>query len=405
MSKLQKTTGDIAKKLCQQITEHIGGEWSDNPAQWWSNIYNSSQTTNMFFTELMNTIIKQRIISESFENPLGKYKSGELPLGIGSQEIYMNPKTGRDFITKIDDETAPISNWEATGVGDDQKNRNYGLLYDSPIDMKTCWYRLNYGKQYKNTYSDLELRNVMTTWDSVGEFIDGVARNLWASAEIEEYEASMDVFANGYAQGFMSSTPITAITDKATAQAFLVKARAYYRHFLAPSTKYNAWSNQHPTAPIKTWSRPDGISIVLTPEAEAVVDVYALAEAFNMDKTEMIGKIIRVDRIDEAGEVQAILLDDKVIHFEGITNRTDAFFNSDTCKENLLLVRRNILSLSPFGNAVAFTTATFTLTASEPADWSTKYTNYFTKTGESYTPVPAGDAAPDWEANTYYAKS
>lgn len=50
--------------------------------------------------------------------------------------------------------------------------------------------------------------------------------------------------------------------------------------------------------------------------------------------------------------------------------------------------------------------ATFTVTSSQPSDWSTKYTNYFTRSGTSpnyvYTHV-TGSTAPTWAASTYYA--
>ena len=50
--------------------------------------------------------------------------------------------------------------------------------------------------------------------------------------------------------------------------------------------------------------------------------------------------------------------------------------------------------------------ATLTVTSSQPSDWTTKYTNYFTRTGSSpnyvYTHV-TGTSAPTWEASTYYA--
>lgn len=43
----------------------------------------------------------------------------------------------------------------------------------------------------------------------------------------------------------------------------------------------------------------------------------------------------------------------------------------------------------------------YALLTSEPADWSTNYTNYYTKSGSTYNHV-TGDTAPTWEANTYY---
>lgn len=40
---------------------------------------------------------------------------------------------------------------------------------------------------------------------------------------------------------------------------------------------------------------------------------------------------------------------------------------------------------------------------SAPANWTSDYTNYFTKSGDDYTPV-SGSVAPTFVANTYYAK-
>ena len=40
---------------------------------------------------------------------------------------------------------------------------------------------------------------------------------------------------------------------------------------------------------------------------------------------------------------------------------------------------------------------------SEPGDWDTNYTDYYTKSGDTYTPV-SGSTAPEWEASTYYTR-
>lgn len=46
----------------------------------------------------------------------------------------------------------------------------------------------------------------------------------------------------------------------------------------------------------------------------------------------------------------------------------------------------------------------YVLTTSEPADWSTNYTDYYTKSGNDYVAVPAGAEAPTWTSNTYYKR-
>lgn len=49
------------------------------------------------------------------------------------------------------------------------------------------------------------------------------------------------------------------------------------------------------------------------------------------------------------------------------------------------------------------TVEVYDLLTAQPADWSTNYTNYFTKSDDTYTPVTGG-SAPTFEADTYYKK-
>lgn len=45
----------------------------------------------------------------------------------------------------------------------------------------------------------------------------------------------------------------------------------------------------------------------------------------------------------------------------------------------------------------------YTLTSSQPDDWSTNYTDYYKKENGVYTKVAEASAAPAWAANTYYS--
>lgn len=48
--------------------------------------------------------------------------------------------------------------------------------------------------------------------------------------------------------------------------------------------------------------------------------------------------------------------------------------------------------------------ATYALVASQPADWATKYKDYYTVSGGVYSAV-TGETAPTWAADTYYKKT
>lgn len=402
--KMQNTTGKIAKALAKQLTDSIGQQaaWSDNPSQWWSNMFTNANNVNAFFNALTDVIISQRIKSESFDNPLEQYKSGQLPLGLGEAEIYFNPQNGRDFRTKVDDQNVGVNSWEDNN---DDHNFNSRLFFDKLPDVKEVFFRVNYGKQYKRTYSDIELNNTMTTWDAVGQFIDAISRDLVASANIEEFDTMRNLFAVGYTNNFVPIQPITAITDKATAEAFLVKAREYFTSFQFPSEQFSPWNAKNPEALIKTWSKKDRISIIMSAATAAVVDVYALAAAFNMDKADFLGKVTVVDKLDSAGKIAAVMFDDTYIHVQPKVEMTGSFFNPDTVKQNFYLTKTAIMSLDPFANAVAFTTDTFTDLTQAPANWSTTYTDYYKKTGTTYTKLEEQTTPPTFEAGKYASKA
>lgn len=402
--KMQKTTGKIAKALAKQLTDSIGQQaaWSDNPSQWWSNMFTNANIVNAYFNALTDVVISQRIKSESFDNPLEQYKSGQLPLGLGEAEIYFNPQNGRDFRTKVDDQNVGVNSWEDNN---DDHNFNSRIFFDKLPDVKEVFFHVNYGKQYKRSYSDIELNNAMTTWDAVGQFIDAISRDLVASANIEEFDTMRNLFAVGYTNNFVPIQPITAITDKATAEAFLVKAREYFTSFQFPSEQFSPWNAKNPEALIKTWSKKDRISIIMSAATAAVVDVYALAAAFNMDKADFLGKVTVVDKLDSAGKIAAVMFDDTYIHVQPKVEMTGSFFNPDTVKQNFYLTKTAIMSLDPFANAVAFTTDTFTDLTQAPANWSTTYTDYYKKTGTTYTKLEEQTTPPTFEAGKYASKA
>lgn len=394
--KMQKTTGDIAKKIAKQITKSIGADsaWSDNANTWISNILSDSDMANSFFSGLTNTIVKQQILSRFFNNPLERFKTGELPYGLAESEFYINPQTGETFLF-------PEADTAGTG-------NNADLLKDKLPDIKQIFFKKNYGKKYKKTYNDVQIINIVQSWDDMGKLIDSISRSLVSDANIEEFDTMKAIMTSGFNNGDMVVSSISDITDKASAEAFLVKAREKYLSFQFPSDEYNSWTDSA-SHKVKTWSDADSISIIITAKTSAVVDVYALAAAFNIDKAEIMGKVFVVDKIDDAGKVAAILFDDTKLHFEKVLERAYSFFNPESCSVNFYYYRQAILALDPFANCIAFTTYTYTkLTSSEaPEDWSTNYNDYFTKSGVSGDAYIKNsfDAAPVYAANTYYKRT
>lgn len=375
-----------AQAIANTLTEQLGRPdlISDSAPMWWNGIARSSLTMNKYFETLVDVIISQKIVSKSFTNPLARFKNSTLPLGFGESEMYFNPQTGRYFAVNV--ETAypgeTIATTKNDGVGETHQslNQNAHILVDKVPDIKQVFYKVNYGRQYQRTYSALELQKAAASWKSYASFIDGIARDINASANIDEFRAMKDLFTNGVANALIPQLPIQAVTDEATAKALLVEARTLYGAFQFPSEDYNGWNMTHAEGDkITTWTEPGAVSIALVNRSDAVTDVQALAAAFSMNKADFMGKKFVVDKLDADGEIQAIIFDDALIHVTDVFNQTGQIYNPATAKENIFLNKQAIMALCPFANAVAITTATFTKVTTQPSDWATKYNEYYVK--------------------------
>lgn len=430
---MERTTAQQARDIAYSVTEQVlnarGGQisetWSENPTEWWSNIYSHAALTNEYFETLVNTFVYMRIQANDFENPLRQYKSGDLPLGFGQTEIYINPQTGRYFAINPEQSTTdsvyyPGQNYSSgvvqdgtganasgltttilDGVGQTNAavNRNSHILLDKLPDIKQVFFRVNYGRQYQRTYSGTDILKTVETWENYAQFIDGIARDINSSLQIDEYDAMRNLFADAVARGILPIYPITALATESDAKTLLQYARQFHTDFQFPSEQFSSWNVSNPGNTIKTWSKPDGISIMLTSQTVSVVDVQALASAFNLEYANFIGKRQLVDYIDSARKVKAIMFDDFAINVKDVIDQTGELYNPATMKLNIFRNKQSIMALNPFANAVVFGTFTFTLVNNSgvaPADWATAVGKYFQKSDAgTYTAING--------ANTTYA--
>lgn len=420
---MKKTTAKQARDIAYQVTESVmkntGGQisetWNENPTVWWQNIYSKANLTNEYFQTLVDTFIYMRIQANDFENPLAQYKSGDLPLGFGETEIYINPQTGRYFAinpeetvsgdvyypgygytTKVTNGSGANSSGLATtildGVGETNAsiNRNQHIMLDKVPDIKQIFFRVNYGRQYQRTYAGSEILKTVETWENYAQFIDGIARDINASLQIDEYNAMRDLFTKAMEVGIIPIYPLTALANESDAKTLLQYARQFNTNFQFPSKNFSAWNVMNPGDEITTWSKPENISILLTAQTTSVVDVQALASAFNLEYSNFIGKRTQVDFIDSNNKVKAIMFDDFAINCKDVLDQTGEFYNTAGAKLNVFRNKQSIMALNPFANMVAFTTNTFTSVTgdSAPADWATATGKYYQKSAAgTYTAI------------------
>lgn len=325
-----------------------------------------SDMRNKFISSLVNRISYTAFEVKYFNNPLRDLQRNELPLGAIGQNIYINPARGRVY--NIDDFA--------------------GLLAKYESDIKTEYTPINFDVQYPVTIVRKELEKAFTSWGDLERFLAGITTSLYNGAYIDDYKFTKKLITNAYTQNavqmetyaFAGATP-----TEAELKGLVKKLRTDYKNFQIPSTNYNAWAKVGGYGrAIISWSDPEDIVVFVNNQLGADIDVDVLASAFNMDKTDLIGRIYYVEDFnltDDEGNVQvdgsniiAFICDRRWFKIEQKDMFLDEFYNANNRSWQTYLSVIKAFNFSFFANAKMYVKAAPTVNVSSMAFAETSVT-------------------------------
>lgn len=311
---------------------------------WAEPILSNNAIMNEFFGMLVQRIIYTQIDVKLFNNPLQMLEGDTIPLGSIGQEIAINPIKGRLF--NVDDFAGLLAKYEA--------------------DVKVQYMHVNSDIQYPVTITRAKVVDAFTSWENLNRFIDGITNALYNGAYIDRYRMSKDLVASAYAGNNVQIKTISAVTSEATAKAFVKEARNLYKFFQFPSTNYNAWNKVGGYGrELLTWCRPEDIVILLRADVSTELDVDVLAQAFNMSRTDLIGRIIDVDNFDiyegdtktfDGSNIVGMIADRSWFRIKTRELTMDEFYNANNRTWQFYLNDVRMYQYSLFANAVVFAT-------------------------------------------------
>ena len=276
------------------------------------------------------------ISNKSYDNPLAFLKKGSVPLGTDIQDIYENPAQAKKY---------EYSN-EAMAR----------LLTITDPDTHVAYYRRNRQDYYTKTISREGLQGAFVSWEAFNDFITGITQSLYSGNYIDEFKYTKSLVDGAYDNNKVIVQTVTDVTDETSAKAFVKQVRTLYNKMTFPSTKYNAYSQfSGSKGEITTWTTPDRIVFMVTADIMSIIDVDVLAVAFNMDKANLLGRIIVVDEFENP-EIKAVLFDEAWLQIYDNIFRFDEFYNAVTMTWNEYLHAWGTFAISPFANAVVLAT-------------------------------------------------
>lgn len=309
-------------------------------------ILENPNVMNEFMNVLVQRIVYTQVNTKLFNNPLRVLEGDRIPLGAIGQEIHINPAKGRKF--DVDDFAGLLARYEA--------------------DVKVQYHQLNSDLQYCVTITRAKIKDAFVSWSTLEDFITGLTQSLYNGAYIDEYRLSKGLVSSAYASNQVQVEVTDAPNTEALAKAFITKARTMFLNMQMPSTKYNAWRKVGGYGKdILTWSNREDIVFILRNDIGAYLDVNVLSQAFNIDRSVLLGNVIYVDDFDEYNDegtkifdgsnIVGMIADKSWFRIKEQETTMDEFYNANNRTWQYYLNVVRMYSYSLFANAVVFATA------------------------------------------------
>lgn len=308
-------------------------------------LLNYPKLMNEFAENLIQRIVYTKFESKVFRNPLKVLEGDKIPLGYLGQEIFVNPAQGKDF--DVDDFAGALRKYES--------------------DVKVQYQYINFDKQYPVTIVRQSLKQAFVSWGALEDYISNITNSLYNGYYIDEYRNTKALVTNAYRSNAVQVQVVSNPTTNALIKQFVKLARTYFLNFQTPSSKYNAWGKIGGYGrEIVTFTNPEDIVMLVRNDIRSEIDVEALAVAFNMDKTTLMGNILPVDDFSiydknqnlvyDGSKILGIICDKSWFRIKEQDLYMDEFRNANNRSVNMYLNAIKMFNYSFFANAIVFAT-------------------------------------------------
>jgi len=362
---IRNSSGDTFKNYVPLAT-------ADNVAEIGAGILINQTIQNEFITSLVDRIGLVVLRAVSLENPLKKFKKGQMPQGRTIQEIFTDITKAKKY---------------------DPIDAEQTVFKRELPNVKVLFHERNRQDFYEQTIQDESLKTAFTSWGNFEGFLSSIINAIYNSAEVDEYEYMKLLVDNYYSKGLFKVVPVVAPTTETATREFVKKLRATARRMTLPTG-----TRDFNSLAVRTRTDMEDLHLIIDADLEAELDVDVLAKAFNMDKTNFIGHVTVIDGFASSG-LEAVLIDrewfmvyDNLLKLETIRNPKGLYWN-------YFYHVWQTLSVSRFANAVAFVSGTVdavTQVIVDPTILSIKQGGEFTYT--AYVRATDGNDHPvTWE--------
>ncbi len=300
-------------------------------------------TYNEFTNILINKIALTLFSSKIAKNKLAPFKKGFLPFGKTVEEIHVEMAEAEGhWIERDEDHT----NKDGIALAGSAAIGATAFSRKKP-DVKVMYHSQNREDYYKATVSKAQVKLAFRSANGVQELLSRIVNSIYSGSYYDEYVIMKNILGQ-YKENYKDYA-VAAITDAATAQAFIRTVRKAVADMSFVSTAYNK-------AAVKQWCAPEEAALLVNKDVIAHTDVDVLAKAFNLGKTDFEPTIVVVDDFGTMENTYGLLIDKGFFMVWDTLLDVEQQRNAQGLFTNYFYHVHQIHSLSEFKNAVRFTT-------------------------------------------------
>lgn len=346
---IQKTVNKVREAASQDYQDNVPVLKDNNLASFKEAFFAYQPAINEFYVGLVNLFAKIIWNTDRFNHKLSFLKKGNYTIGYDIEEIHTNPVN-----------PALYDNTDGAGI-----------LGDYPPEVLTAFYRENRHDVFPLTTNSEILSRAMDSWERLGNFINSTRIAVDNGNALREFNLLKQSIVGMYEKSGFVTREVDSSTDDGVAD-LMEQLRTDINDMQFLSSKFNKYKElSGGEKEAQSVSEKDNICIICTTKAEAKVRRY-LSGVFNLQELEDANRFILVDdfgydiyekqgsarQLSITGHkttpISFIVADKNFIQWYDRLNVEYEFKNGYTLNINTFVHIWQMISVSPFANAVCY---------------------------------------------------
>lgn len=346
---IQKTVNKVREAASQDYQDNVPVLKDNNLASFKEAFFAYQPAINEFYVGLVNLFAKIIWNTDRFNHKLSFLKKGNYTIGYDIEEIHTNPVN-----------PALYDNTDGAGI-----------LGDYPPEVLTAFYRENRHDVFPLTTNSEILSRAMDSWERLGNFINSTRIAVDNGNALREFNLLKQSIVGMYEKSGFVTREVDSSTDTGVAD-LMEQLRTDINDMQFLSSKFNKYKElSGGEKEAQSVSEKDNICIICTTKAEAKVRRY-LSGVFNLQELEDANRFILVDDFgydiyEKQGSarqltitghkttpISFIVADKNFVQWYDRLNVEYEFKNGFTLNINTFVHIWQMISISPFANAVCY---------------------------------------------------